>query len=129
MRKRLATSGVVAAFLALGSPTPGASGGMDETRPLPPVLENQEMRVLTLDWAPGHESPPHRHNAHVFVYVLEGTIEMQVRGGPLTALSPGDTFYETPDDVHVVSRNASATEPAPHLAEHGLAGRCFSPSK
>lgn len=68
-----------------------------------------------MDLASGQSSPPHRHNAHVFVYVLEGTVEMQVRGGPLTRLRPGDTFYESPDNIHEVSRNASTTETAKFL--------------
>ena len=93
----------------------GALARLDTTTPLPPILENQEMRIVTVDLAPGQSSPPHRHNAHVFVYVLEGTIEMQVEGGVLTRLEPGETFYESPDNIHVVSRNASTSEPAKFL--------------
>ena len=93
----------------------GAQSGVNTTTPLPSVLENQEMRIVTVDLAPGQSSPPHRHNAHVFVYVLEGTVEMQVRGGQLTRLQPGETFYESPDKIHVVSRNASTTESAKFL--------------
>ena len=85
---------------------------LDIVRPLPAQLENLEMRIVTVDLAPGQGSSPHRHNAHVYVYVLEGTVEMQVEGGPLMRLGPGEMFFETPDDVHSVSRNASATEPA-----------------
>lgn len=80
--------------------------------PLPELPENQEVLVLEVDMAPGHASQPHRHNAHVFVYVLEGRVQMQVEGGELLTLSPGEMFYETPDDVHTVSRNASDTAPA-----------------
>jgi len=83
--------------------------------PLPPLPANQEMLVLEVDLAPGQESAPHRHDAHVFVYVLEGRVNMQVAGGELMTLSPGEMFYERPDDVHAVSRNASATEPARFL--------------
>lgn len=83
--------------------------------PIPPIEAGQEMRILTVDLAPGQSSTPHRHNAHVFVYVLEGTVEMQVRGGPLMRLGPGEMFYENPDDIHQVSRNASSTEPAKFL--------------
>lgn len=82
---------------------------------LPRLEPGQEMRILTIDLAPGQASSPHRHNAHVFVYVLEGNVEMQVRGGPLVRLGPGDTFYENPDDIHQVSRNASNTQTAKFL--------------
>ena len=54
----------------------------------------------------------HRHNAHAFVYVIEGSIVMQVTGGKETTLTPGQTFYEGPDDVHIVGRNASQMKPA-----------------
>jgi len=59
--------------------------------------------------------PIHRHNAQAFVYVLEGSIVMQLRGGEQVTLTPGQTFYEGPDDVHVVGRNASSTKPAKFL--------------
>lgn len=84
------------------------------TRPAPPVA-NQQGQVLTVEYAPGETSNPHMHHAHVFVYVLEGSIVMQVRGGEEVTLSVGETFYESPDDVHAVSRNASATERAKFL--------------
>ena len=80
--------------------------------PLTGLAPNQEMLVLEIDLAPGQESMPHRHNAHVFVYVLEGKVNMQVAGGELMTLSPGEMFYENPGDIHSVSQNASATEPA-----------------
>jgi len=83
-----------------------------QTIELAELPDNQEMRIITIELAPGQASAPHRHNAHVFVYVLDGVIEMQVRNGPLMRLHPGDTFYESPDDIHQVSRNASSTEPA-----------------
>lgn len=89
-----------------------ADAGGAALHALPAALENQEMRIITINLVPGQESSPHRHNAHVFVTVLEGNIEMQVRGGPLTRLGPGDSFYESPDDIHQVSRNMSSTEPA-----------------
>jgi len=75
-------------------------------------LENQELMVLTVTYPPGVSSAAHRHNAHTFVYVLEGTVVMQVEGGAEVTLGVGDHFYETPADVHTVSRNASDTEPA-----------------
>src|ERR1041385_5256271 len=68
--------------------------------------------MITVEYPPGSSDPIHRHNAHGFIYVLEGSIVMQVRGGKEMTLTPGQTFYEGPDDVHVVGRNASKTKPA-----------------
>ena len=69
--------------------------------------------MLTVEYLPGAAvSKSHRHNAFTFVYVLEGSVVMQVKGHPEVTLSPGQTFYESPEDVHSVSRNASATQPA-----------------
>ena len=82
---------------------------------LPELGANQEMFVVEVNLAPGQESSPHRHNAHVFVYVLEGTVNMQVAGGELMTLSTGEMFYENPDDIHSVSQNASTTETARFL--------------
>jgi quercetin dioxygenase-like cupin family protein len=75
-------------------------------------LPGKEGLMITVDYPPGSTDPIHRHNAHAFVYVLEGSIVMQVRGGKEVTLTPGQTFYEGPDDVHVVGRNASKTKPA-----------------
>ena len=75
----------------------------------------KEVLMITVEYPPGSVDPIHRHNAQAFVYVLEGSIVMQVRGGKEVKLTPGQTFYEGPDDVHVVGRNASATEPAKFL--------------
>ena len=72
----------------------------------------KEGLMITVDYPPGSADPIHRHNAHGFIYVLEGSIVMQVRGGKEVTLGPGQTFYEGPDDVHVVGRNASKTKPA-----------------
>jgi quercetin dioxygenase-like cupin family protein len=72
----------------------------------------KEVRVVTVDYAPGAASQPHRHNAQVFVYVLEGTVKMQVEGAAAVTLGPGETFYEGPDDIHTVSANASPTKAA-----------------
>src|SRR5215469_15779442 len=72
----------------------------------------KEGLMITVEYPPGSVDPIHRHNAHAFVYVLEGSIVMQVRGGKEMTLTPGQTFYEGPDDVHVVGRNASKTKPA-----------------
>lgn len=78
-------------------------------------LTGKEATMLTVEYAPGQSSSKHRHNAHTFVYVLEGSIVMQVEGGKETALGPGQTFYESPDDVHTVSKNASDSKPAKFL--------------
>jgi len=75
-------------------------------------LPDREGMMLTVEYPPGASSPKHRHNAHTFVYVLEGSVIMQVEGGESVTLEPGGTFYETPDDIHVLSMNASETEPA-----------------
>jgi len=75
-------------------------------------LPGKEGLMITVVYPPGSSDPIHRHNAHAFVYVLEGTIVMQVRGGKETTVTAGQTFYEGPDDVHVVGRNASKTKPA-----------------
>jgi quercetin dioxygenase-like cupin family protein len=77
-----------------------------------PDIEGREAVVLEVVYPPGVASASHRHNAHTFVYVLEGAVEMQVAGGELKKLTVGQTFYETPNDIHSVSRNASETEPA-----------------
>jgi quercetin dioxygenase-like cupin family protein len=75
-------------------------------------VPGKEGVMLTVEYPPGSSDPIHRHNAHAFVYVLEGSIVMQVRGGKQVTLTPGETFYEGPADVHVVGRNASKTNPA-----------------
>lgn len=75
-------------------------------------LPGKEGLMITVDYAPGAEDPVHHHNAHAFVYVLKGSIEMQVKGGKKVTLMPGQTFYEGPKDIHTVGRNASKTEPA-----------------
>jgi quercetin dioxygenase-like cupin family protein len=72
----------------------------------------KEGLMITVEYPPGGSDPKHRHNAHAFVYVLEGSIVMQVRGGKEVTLTHGQTFYEGPPDVHVVGRNASQTKPA-----------------
>ncbi len=77
-----------------------------------PDLPGKEALMIIVDYPPGSVDPIHRHNAHAFVYVLEGSIIMQVKGGKEVTLTPGQTFYEGPDDVHVVGRNASSTKTA-----------------
>jgi quercetin dioxygenase-like cupin family protein len=75
-------------------------------------IPGKEGLMITVEYPPGSSDPIHRHNAAAFVYVLEGSIVMQVRGGKEVTLTPGETFYEGPSDVHLVGRNASQTKPA-----------------
>ena len=75
-------------------------------------LPGKEAEMILVEYPPGSSDPVHRHNAHAFVYVLEGSIVMQLKGGKPVTLTPGQTFYEGPEDVHVVGRNASSTKPA-----------------
>ena len=75
----------------------------------------EQVLMYTVDFPPGFSSPIHRHNAQVSVYVLEGSVVMQLKGGQQVTLTPGQSFYEGPDDVHVVDRNASDTQPAKFL--------------
>ena len=78
-------------------------------------VPSKEVSMITVVHPPGSFDPIHRHNAHAFVYVLEGTIVMQVRGGKPVTLTPGQTFYEGPNDIHTVGRNASTSQPAKFL--------------
>lgn len=80
-----------------------------------PDIAGKEVLMLTVEFPPGGADPVHRHDAHGFIYVLEGSIVMQVRGGKEVTLTTGQTFYEGPDDVHTVGRNASSTKPAKFL--------------
>ena len=75
-------------------------------------IPGKEVLMLTVEYPPGGADPIHRHNAQAFVYVMEGSIVMQVKGGKEVTLTPGQTFYEGPDDIHLVGRNASRTKPA-----------------
>jgi quercetin dioxygenase-like cupin family protein len=78
-------------------------------------IPGKEGLMLMVEYPPGSSDPIHRHNADAFVYVLEGSVVMQVKGGKEVTLTPGQTFYEGHDDVHVVGRNASQTKPAKFL--------------
>jgi quercetin dioxygenase-like cupin family protein len=80
-----------------------------------PDMPGKEALMITVEYPPGSSDPVHRHNADAFVYVLEGSIVMQVKGGKPVTLTPGQTFYEGPGDIHVVGRNASSTKPARFL--------------
>jgi len=77
-----------------------------------PEVPGKEGLMIRVVYPPGASDPIHRHNAHAFLYVLEGSVVMQVKGGKEITLTPGQTFYEGPNDVHVVGRNASKTKPA-----------------
>jgi quercetin dioxygenase-like cupin family protein len=78
-------------------------------------IAGKEGTMVTVEYPPGAASAVHRHNANTFVYVLEGSVVMQVKGGKEVTLGPGQTFYESPDDIHSVSKNASSTQPAKFL--------------
>jgi quercetin dioxygenase-like cupin family protein len=80
-----------------------------------PDVPGKEMLMITVDYPPGAVDPVRRHDAYAFIYVLQGSIVMQVRGGKEVTLVPGQTFYEGSNDVHTVGRNASTTEPAKFL--------------
>jgi quercetin dioxygenase-like cupin family protein len=78
-------------------------------------VPGKEVTMITVEYAPGGADPVHRHNASAFVYVLEGSIVMQMKGGEKVTLHPGDTFYEDPEGIHLVGKNASDTKPAKFL--------------
>ncbi len=80
-----------------------------------PDFPGKEALMITVVYPPGSSDPIHRHNAHAFVYVLEGSIVMQLNGGKEVTLTPGQSFYEGPNDIHTVGRNPSATKPAKFL--------------
>jgi quercetin dioxygenase-like cupin family protein len=102
---------VMAQQSAAGGQAPHASVTSLTSKDLPD-LPGKEALMIIVEYPPGSVDPIHRHNAHAFVYVLEGSIIMQVKGGKEVTLTPGQTFYEGPDDVHVVGKNASSTKPA-----------------
>ncbi|MGE0131543.1 MAG: cupin domain-containing protein [Blastocatellales bacterium] len=104
------------------APLPPARESVTQSAKVTPLITKdlagvagKEAMMLTVEYAPGASSSKHRHNAQTFVYVLEGSIVMAVEGGKEVTLGPGQTFYESPDDVHSVSKNASATQPAKFL--------------
>jgi quercetin dioxygenase-like cupin family protein len=78
-------------------------------------MDEQEGTLVMVEYAPGGSDAEHRHNAYAFVYVLEGALVMQVKGEKEVTVGPGQTFFESPQDVHTVSRNASTTESARFL--------------
>ena len=108
-------------IIALGSFTTWVADSAEDAVVTPLMLKDladipgKEVLMITVEYPPGGTDPVHRHDAHAFIYVLEGSIVMQVRGGKEVTLTPGQTFYEGPGDVHTVGRNASRTEPAKFL--------------
>ena len=113
------TAGAALACAVLAMSVPAAIAEEAKITPLMSrdlaAAPGKEVVMLTVEYPPGGSSSPHRHNAQTFVYVLEGSVVMQVKGGPLQTLGPGQTFYEGPDDIHVVSKNASQAQPAKFL--------------
>ena len=112
----------MAALLCLSMLAANLASGDEARKSVPPLMTRdlagipgKEAIVLTVEYGPGESSRPHRHDSNVFVYVLEGAITMQVKGGPVVTLHPGETYYESPSDIHVVSANASKTAPAKFL--------------
>ncbi|MET0791322.1 MAG: cupin domain-containing protein [Polyangiaceae bacterium] len=105
-------SGAFAAQRAFAAPMPVATELM--TKALGNI-PGKEALLLTVVYPPGGVDPIHRHDAHGFIYVLEGSIVMGVKGGKEVTLSPGQTFYESPTDIHTVGRNASTTQRAKFL--------------
>ena len=114
----ISTAAVLAGFLSLAAIPSGAQ----EPTVKPVVskdlkgIAGKQILVLTVDYAPGATDSPHRHNANAIVYVLEGSVVEQVKGGQPVTLTAGQTFYEGPDDIHIVGKNASKTKPAKLLA-------------
>ena len=119
LRCRSIVFGCVVAALSLSSGNGAAQEAGAKVVPLMAKdlagIDGKEGVMLTVEYAPGASSKQHRHNAHTFVYVLEGSVVMQVEGGEPVTLGPGQTFYESPTDIHAVARNASDTRPAKFL--------------
>ena len=117
MKCRLALQTVLTGLLCLVA----APSAVQEAKVTPLLTKDlagvngREAVMLTVEYAPGASSSKHRHNANTFVYVLEGSIVMQVEGEKTVTLGPGQTFYESPTDVHSVSKNASDSQPAKFL--------------
>jgi quercetin dioxygenase-like cupin family protein len=114
--RRAAQSALVGLLCLLTAPT------MAEDAKINPLmakdltgLSGKEATMLTVEYAPGGSSDKHQHNAHTFVYVLEGSIVRQVEGGKAVTLGPGQTFYQSPSDIHTVSKNVSDSQPAKFL--------------
>ncbi|MXN43779.1 cupin domain-containing protein [Shinella kummerowiae] len=106
---------LVSAAFGMGILPAAAEDGAKVTPVMSKDLQDypgKEALMLSVEYEPGASSPSHRHDAHAFVYVLEGAIVMQVEGGEEVTVGPGETYYENPSDIHLVSRNASTTDRA-----------------
>jgi quercetin dioxygenase-like cupin family protein len=114
-RKRIIALVLIATLLTFGIAEVLAHDAAVEPLMSQPLENGKEGLVLTVSYPPGGTTPIHRHDAHVFVYVLEGSITMQVTGGEIKTIGPGEMFYEAPEDVHAVSKNASDSESAKFL--------------
>jgi len=116
MRRVLSIVAMLAASCALLAPPAVAAAPEVKVTPLTteplPEYPGKEVQMIMVEYPPGGYDPVHRHDAHGFIYVLEGTIIMGVKGGKEVALKPGQTFHEGPNDIHTVGRNASTTKPA-----------------
>ena len=110
--------GMSLAVLTLGAPAMPIANAEDEAAIIPLIAKDladipgKEMLMITVTYPPGYVGHVHRHDAHSFIYVLEGSVVMAVKGGQEVTLQPGQTFYEGPIDIHTVGRNASMTQPA-----------------
>ena len=117
---KISTAAFVASLLCLVSIPLSASAQEPEVTPVMtkelPDIPGKEVLVLTVEYAPGGADSVHRHNADAIVYVLEGSVIEQVKGGKPDTLTAGETFFEGPEDIHIVGRNASKTQPARILA-------------
>jgi quercetin dioxygenase-like cupin family protein len=117
MNKVLVASAITAAiassaFLASRAPAAPHAEVKEVMKKELTDLPGKEGLMLTVTYPPGSVDEIHRHDAHAFVYVLEGSIVMQVKGGPKQTLQVGESFYEAPDDIHLIGRNASDSKPA-----------------
>jgi quercetin dioxygenase-like cupin family protein len=112
MNKMLLSIAAACAALAFGSADAGTGKATTLMTKVLPDLPGKEGMVEIVDFAPGEISQPHRHNADLFVYVLEGSVVTQVKGNKSQTVPAGGVFYESPSDIHTVSRNASETQPA-----------------
>ena len=118
-RLLLSAAGALVTTIAVAAPPHGAHGASAPEPIVTPLMTKdlpdfpgKEALMITVDYPPGAADPIHRHDAHAFVYVLEGSIVMQVEGEKEVTLTPGQTYYEGPNDLHTVGRNASNTKPA-----------------
>jgi quercetin dioxygenase-like cupin family protein len=122
MQTTIASVKRILAFVVLAASTLTITAPLMAQETITPIMSHtlaeasgSEVLMYTVDFPPGFSSPIHRHDAQVSVYVLEGSVVMQVRGGKELTLGPGQSFYENPNDVHVVSRNASSSKAAKFL--------------